>query len=303
MTAMSTSVHFSIKYDGPALAMHQMDVRELAPALISLSDLLEQANKAVSPDAPEVRVRVNGDFKAGSFGVDLIAVQSMAQQLVSIFSGPEASAASNLLALLSGLGVAGGGLIGVIKWLRGRRPSSIRFDGHTTIFEVTTAEVTETFESDLMTGRLYQTRVVRQHLAKVIAPLSREGVDTFYGGFDGQVTPLVEKADVPYFTAAASEADVVSDTMRHGVLLQIESAVFKDGNKWRFHDGSTAFYAEITDRDFMERIEAGTERFGKGDILVVDLRSVQTVTDTGLRAEWTVSRIIEHRLPLQSSLH
>ncbi len=28
---MSATVHFSIKYDGPALASHQMDVRELAP--------------------------------------------------------------------------------------------------------------------------------------------------------------------------------------------------------------------------------------------------------------------------------
>ena len=60
---MTAAVHFSIKYDGPALASHQMDVRELAPALIALSDLLEQANKAALPDAPEVRVDVRG-FKS-----------------------------------------------------------------------------------------------------------------------------------------------------------------------------------------------------------------------------------------------
>lgn len=32
---MNSSVHFSIRYDGPALSNHQMDVRELAPALIA----------------------------------------------------------------------------------------------------------------------------------------------------------------------------------------------------------------------------------------------------------------------------
>jgi hypothetical protein len=72
---MTAKVHFSIKYDGPALASHQMDVRELAPALIALFDLLEHANNAAYPDASEVRVNVQGNFKGGSLGVDLMAAQ------------------------------------------------------------------------------------------------------------------------------------------------------------------------------------------------------------------------------------
>jgi hypothetical protein len=112
---MSAKVHFSIKYDGPSLASHQMDVRELAPALIALSDLLEHANKAAYPDAGEVRVDVQGNFKGGSFGVDLIAAQTMAQQIVTLLSGSEAAAA-NLLGILGGLGlIGGGGVIGLIK--------------------------------------------------------------------------------------------------------------------------------------------------------------------------------------------
>lgn len=128
---MSATAHFSIKYDGPALATHQMDVRELAPALIALSELLEQANKTAYPDAPEVRVNVRGNFKGGSFGVDLIAVQSVAQQMVSLFSGSEATAAANLFGILGGIGLVGtggAGVIGVIKWLRGRKPSAIRIE-------------------------------------------------------------------------------------------------------------------------------------------------------------------------------
>ena len=59
---MNAVVHFSIKYDGPALATHQMDVRELAPALIALSSMLEEANRALYSDSAEVRVNVNGSF-------------------------------------------------------------------------------------------------------------------------------------------------------------------------------------------------------------------------------------------------
>jgi len=38
---MSSAKHFRITYDGPALASHEMDVRELAPALLAMSDLLK----------------------------------------------------------------------------------------------------------------------------------------------------------------------------------------------------------------------------------------------------------------------
>lgn len=303
MTDMSAKVHFSIKYDGPALASHQMDVRELAPALIALSEMLEQSNKAAFPDAAEVRVNVQGNFKGGSFGVDLIAMQSVAQQIVSIFSGPEATASANLFAILGGLGLLGsGGLIGVIKWLKGRKPSAIRFEGDKTIFELRGSETVETFEVDLVAGKLYQSRVVRQSLARVIKPLEREGVDVFACGRDGTTETVVEKNEVPWFELAASEADVVSDTVSEGVLLQIESAVFKDDNKWRFSDGATSFFAEIADTDFLARIDSGDERFGKGDVLVVDLGRVQSISDSGLKLEYTVVKVREHRAPLQASL-
>lgn len=300
---MSITVHFSIRYDGPALAAHQMDVRELAPALIALSELLEQSSKAAYPDATEVQVKVNGSFKGGSFGVDLTAVQTVAQQIVAAFSGQEATAAANLFGIVGGLGLLGtGGLIGVIKWLRGRKPSEIRLDGDKAIFEIRIEDTVETMEVDLVTARLYKTRLVRQSLAKVVKPLEREGIDTFACGQNGRVVVVVTKEDVPAFELAASEADVVSDTVGRSVLLQIESAVFKDGNKWRFNDGASPFFAELRDPAFMARIESGLERFGKGDLLIVDLRRVQSVTDNGLRLEYTVERVLEHREPLQPPL-
>ena len=282
---MSATVHFSIKYDGPALASHQMDVRELAPALIALSTLLEEANRTLFPNSAEVRVNVNGSFRGGSFGVDFVALQSIKDQIVSILSGPGATAAANLFAILSGIGILGaGGLIGVVKWLKGRKPTAIYLKDDTTVFELRTEEAVETFEVDLAAGRLYQSRVVRQSLARVVKPLETEGIDIFACGRNGETESVITKEEVQYFIVAASDEDVVSDVLSEGVLLQIESAVFKDGNKWRFSDGSTSFFAEITDEAFLERINSGDERFGKGDVLVVDLRRIQTIADTGLSA-------------------
>lgn len=302
---VSTSVHFSIKYDGPALAGHQMDVRELAPALIALSNLLEESNKAAYPDSNEVRVQVKGNFKGGSFGVDFIAVQSITQQIVSMLSGPEATAAANLSGILTGLGLVGGGavgLIGLIKWLHGRKPTAIIKSGDAEIFEIRTTESVETFEVDLVTGRLYRSRIVKQSLAKVLKPLEQEGITVFASGLDGVTQNVVLSEDLPSFIEAAQEADVVSDITSERVLLQVESAVFKDGNKWRLSDGSSTFFAAIADEEFLSRVESGSERFGKGDLLVVNLRRVQYITDAGLKTEVNVEKVLEHKAPLQRPL-
>lgn len=303
--AMSTSIHFSIKYDGPALASHQMDVRELAPALMALSSLLEEANREIYPDGDEVRVQVKGSFKGGSFGVDLIALQSIKDQIVSLLTGPEASAVSNLFGILGGVGLVGGayaGLIQLIKWLNGRKPTSVTQMGDHLIVEATLFESTESIEVSLVAGKLYKSRVVRQSLAKVLKPLERDGIDIFAAGRDGQSETVIEKDDLTAFTDAAQEADVASDNTMSRVLVQVESAVFKDGNKWRISDGAATFHAAMDDTDFTDRIDAGLERFGKGDVLVVDLRRVQLITDNGLKSEWSIVKVHEHREPLQTTL-
>ena len=282
-----------------------MDVRELAPALIALSNMLEEANKVVFPNSGNVKVNIQGNFKGGSFGVDLIAVQTIADQIVSILSGPEAAAFSNLKTILESLGLigcAGCGLVGLMKWLRGRKPSAIRTAGDQIIFEITEASTVETFGVDLVAGKLYQSRIVRKALANVVKPLAREGIDIFASGRNGQTAEVIRKEDAAWFEVSESDADIVSDTVSEHVLLQIDSAVFKEDNKWRFNDGSSSFFGEISDPIFIKKINSGVERFGKRDVLVVDLRRVQTVTDHGLKMDYSITRVHEHRLPLQQKL-
>jgi hypothetical protein len=282
-----------------------MDVRELAPALIALSNMLEEASKVVFPNSGNVKVNIQGNFKGGSFGVDLIAVQTITDQIVSLLSGPEAAAFSNLKTILEALGLigcTGCGLVGLMKWLRGRKPSAIRTEGDQIIFEITEQSTVESFAVDLVTGKLYQSRVVRRALSNVVKPLAREGIDIFASGRSGQTSEVIQKEDAVWFEMSDSDSDIVSDTISEHVLLQIDSAVFKDDNKWRFNDGSSSFFGEIADPGFIEKINSGVERFGKKDVLVVDLRRVQTVTDHGLKMDYSITRVHEHRLPLQQKL-
>ena len=98
----------------------------------------------------------------------------------------------------------------------------------------------------------------------------------------------------------AADAEVVSD-MTARKLLQIESLTFKDGNKWRVSDGNATYHVAIEDREFLAKIDAG-ERFGKGDVLLVDLRQVQTIEGAKLLTESIIVKMIERRKPPQQSL-
>ncbi|WP_036011382.1 hypothetical protein [Robbsia andropogonis] len=294
---MSNHEKFHVVYDGPALAEHRMDVRDLAPALIAIADLFTAANREVNGDKADVNVEVHASFKAGSFGIDLVAAQQIVAQIRDMFAGNTATAicnASGILGLVTGGGV---GLISLLRRLGGKKPVKIEQVG-----DVARVWITETESLDVELGvlKLYRSKTVRLSLEKTLEPLEREGI-TDFGIVRGHEVVLDIKAEeLPLFRASIDSEEVVSEATTRK-LLQIESVAFKDGNKWRVHDGASQFYATVEDADFLARIDAG-ERFGKGDVLIVDLRQTQTVVGAKLANDFAIVKVIEHREPLQDSL-
>ncbi|WGS50599.1 hypothetical protein LFL96_03560 [Paraburkholderia sp. D15] len=290
-------------YDGPALKEHRMDVRDLAPALVAFADLFTAANKEINGEAAEVRVQVNASFKAGSFGIDLIASQHLLSQIKDIFSGNGATAIANGWTIMQIVGITGGGLagglIGLLRMLKGRPPIKIEQKGDVAKVWMSQTEAIEV-ERDVI--RLYRNVVVRSSLEKVVSPLERDGITEFGVVVSDTVVLDVRDDEIASFSASTSDAgaEVVSDTTSKR-LLTIESLTFKDGNKWRVHDGIASFHAPIEDKAFLAKIDAG-ERFGKGDVLVVDLRQVQSIAGAKLVIESTIVKVWEHRQPLQQSL-
>lgn len=117
---------------------------------------------------------------------------------------------------------------------------------------------------------------------------------------DGRVVVQTEIGDViiPHTPAhgasAAPQEESLSDNVLMNQVLIIESAVFKEGNQWRFSDGSASFSAAIADETFLRRIEEG-ERFGKGGHLVVDLRIEQMRTDVKISTRREIVLVKQHK--------
>ena len=94
-------------------------------------------------------------------------------------------------------------------------------------------------------------------------------------------------------------AEIVSDTIARKMLF-LKSAL-EDGNKCRVYDGQFSYFVALEDEDFFERINNG-EHFGKGDVLVVDLRQIQTLEGHVLKTESRIIKICEHYASLQEFL-
>src|SRR3954454_18921144 len=85
-----SKVAFQLRYDGPALSEHGMDVADLAPALLALGELIKRANFAVNGDASKVNLIVQSDFEHKCFQVNLELVQSILSTIGSFLTDEHA---------------------------------------------------------------------------------------------------------------------------------------------------------------------------------------------------------------------
>ncbi|KJV36105.1 hypothetical protein [Luteibacter yeojuensis] len=293
---MDEMTEFRLTYDGPALANHEMDPRELAPALMAMADLLEASARVLYGDDARIKVSVKGSFKTGSFNIDFVTSFQWLQSVRDMFAGQSATATANALAILSAVGVIGRGAISLLKWLKNRTPDRTELiepgsDGkpRVRIF------VGDDFY-DVEKGALDLLRDVdvRRALDRTLAPLAKPGIDTFALGRGTSVNVIIEDDEREYFLAPGSPEDrLLIDDVRT-MAFSIVSLAFKEDNKWRLSDGSSTISATISDEQFLHGVNTNAASFAKGDALVCTVRVRQWQTVNGTRTEYDVVRVNDH---------
>ncbi len=108
-----------------------------------------------------------------------------------------------------------------------------------------------------------------------------------------QEVAQIKEKDALSFIPIDIESHLSENTVTMNLL--IESPTFKEGNKWKFFDGQNSFYADILDEEFLEKVNKGAERFGKGDTLIAEVKLVQTGGFAGsLKMERTIIKVFQH---------
>ena len=287
---------FHLVYDGPALQEHQMDVRALAPALLSVGNLVERANEIFNGDRAKVSVNVNASFKTGCFGIDLETAQSLWGKVHDLVTSQPVV---TVMALCGLIGIAKNttlGVIGVIRWIGGRAITRVQPLSDGTVKLYINDEMLVVEERVL---QLVQDYKIRKAIEGMIEePLTHEGIDSVSVMPKRGDAPImhVERDEAAYFHAPSPE-DEVLDRQEYETNLQVTNVAFQETNKWRFTEGGggNTFYAEVRDIPFLERVQLNQEHFAKDDIIRARVRREQKATVQGLRAEYVILEVLEHR--------
>lgn len=313
MSSTKSTAGFAINYDGPVLKDHTINAKDLAPALLAISDLCQEANYALGGEDFNVEVRVKATGE-GSFDVLLLldAVQ-LATPLAPLLLEAGKPSARDMFELVTWL-------IDFFKRKRGRpiiEEKIIASKEGDTYYELK-------FEGDNNTVIINQAQkdIIHNYQARkgqhrLLSPLEVSGITDFSirdmeEGEEQQITTRVTETEFEegYFDVVPSEvglADELIPPQEIPALLVLQSPVFKRGRAWEFLYGTEKIFARILDEKFNEEVSAGTKRFGRGDRFRVMLRITQNqLADGNIRNSHEILEVLDsylgpkpQKLPIQ----
>jgi hypothetical protein len=108
---MTDDASFFVSFNGPGVEEGRIDVRDLAPALLSLAKLIDAANIAVYGEKQPIKIEAKA-ISTGSFEVLLQAVPAAWDALTTLIDGTGAQHAKTLLEWLGLFGVTPAATVG-----------------------------------------------------------------------------------------------------------------------------------------------------------------------------------------------
>lgn len=298
---MASHVQTTIRYDGPALADHEMDVQDLAPALLALAAIAKIANQKFNGDRASIRVLVNADVEQKCFQLDLSLVQSWMDQ-AAVLIGKDNVATARQIAEMIGL-VSGttGGLFWLYKVLYGKRGPEgtegvvFRSDDATGVTIINVRGDGNHIAVSNQTAVLAQDPRVLEHVKTVLDPLKNPDYRDFsiHSGASSVVEIDREEARNIRETATPLSADVPSDDFLSVVDGQVEivTAQFKGNAQWGLWWTGRTRLMKIEDDAWLKSFQAGEEPDAKpGSWLDVSMQIVQP-RDKAQPASYTVLKV------------
>ncbi len=297
-----SETNLTLVFDGPSVENGEIDVQDLAPALLAMGQLIQATNQEINGEKAHVSVRVKATAE-GSFEVDLNLMQSLIENAKALFDfsaeNKEGIAAAKDLAeilfkVTGGVGALGGGVFALMKYLKGRKPDKVENlkSGDIHIHCGDTY-----FLTNKKTLQVAESVTVRQQMRKYVSTLAKDGIDTLKVRRAEEPELKVSKEEIGHFDFEIEE-EVLTDEMRE-MTLQIISLSFKEDNKWRVTDGGDPFNAAIEDTNFLNQIANNEISFSKGDYLICKVRERQFSTSKGLKKESTIIEVTGHNKAAQ----
>lgn len=294
-----SSTEFSVIFEGDPFENGEIDVNDLAPALLALGNVVQTANSVLNGDRADARLKVRATQK-GSFDAVLMLDVSWIADLLDVASAhPSRMVAADKLTdlLMKGGKIVGGtaiGLFAVLRILKGKKPDQLQKTPNGT--EITISQTTILVEPETL--RLLEDRNTREAVQKFgNEALSIKGLKQLRIGRGDDAEMLLNPNDATAFNMPSpDEEEPESVVSRRDVWLKIVTSQFKDGYKWRFTDGGERpFMADMEDEAFLGSVLSGDTTLSASDALHCRVREEQEMRSTGLQKSIFVENVIEHR--------
>ena len=250
---MTKHVRTTIRYDGPALSGHEIDVQDLAPALLALADIIQIANRKFNGDRADVKVMVSADVEQQCFMIDLSLVMSFLDQAKTFFESDRVKTAREIAEWIGLIGtpvaVTGGGIFAVLKLLRNKKDGDAPFQITQGDGNVTITGNGNTFVFPTETYLLAQERSVIEKVKIVTRPLERDGYDSLSFMQGDETIVEISEAEASEISEVVADdflplpAEVVANI--RGVV-RIKSPQYESTAKWSLLYQGRAIDAEMT---------------------------------------------------------
>lgn len=125
-----SSTAFSIAFEGEPFNEGEIDIRDLAPALLALGDVVQAANKALNGDRADARLKVRATQESCFEALLALDVSWTTDMLDVVAAHPgRVTAAKDLVELIfkvgGGIDAATMGVIQALKFIRGNKPEKV----------------------------------------------------------------------------------------------------------------------------------------------------------------------------------
>ena len=287
----------TIKFDGPALVGRSMDVADLAPSLIALSDVFRGANHLFNGEKSAVKVLVNADLDQNCFELTLQLAQTIWDQVGSLLSDDDVKTAKEIaewVGIISGAGVS---LFGLIKFLKSRTVTDtviLKQEGGNHNVQISVAGNDNSVIVPQQVYELYTNKEIRTKAVAVLQPLRSDGYESleFYEGkevfekFTPNDVPSLHDNELPDLHPSNEQISIIRTAVR------IRKPAYEGKSKWTLVY-LRAIEAAIEDDVWLENFQSNVVSAPPNSSLLVDLEQKVIVNERGEALEEPTYRVLK----------
>jgi len=257
---VSNSIGVKICFEGQH---HQMDLDTLILSLLHFSELVKSASEETMP-GEKVQIKIDATEK-GSFEVLLELFSEVPQGLLSYVTWDNIEKLTWVMALVVGF-------LEIKRFLKGKKPDNVQSNNGVTIITYGNSTI---HIPDKVYSFYKGNQKANEHVENLFDKLvERPEIEGLTIESENQYVSVKSEE----FAAMSQKNELVQEIEEIKIIradVSVLKVVFQRNRKWEFIYQGNKISAEIVDDEFWNKINVLGLRFGKGDILTVDLEITQ----------------------------